>query len=161
MNDLNRYMLIIIGNASGIDNDLNYIADSEHGVDFVESKILFLGTFYSPYSTTEIHEKLAHRPALMLFDITDNDSYGVNLPSKYYTGIFPETRDILENLQEETRKTTNKGRSKAKSKAVNKTKKIEEYDTLDDILDKLSRNDYERSCLTENELQILNSQSND
>jgi hypothetical protein len=154
-------MLIIIGNSTGIDSDLNYIADSETGVDFVDSKVLFLGTFYSPYSTTEIHEKLAHRPAFLLFDITNNESYGVNLPAKYYTGLFPEARDIMESLSEEPKKTTSRGRSKAKSKAAKKTKKIEEYTTIDEILDKLSRNDYDRSCLTENELEILNSQSND
>jgi len=88
MDDLNRYMLIIIGSSNGIDKDLNFIADSDRGVDFVESKLLFLGTFYSPYSTFEIHDKLAHRPAMLLFDITDDDSYGVNLPTKYYTGLF-------------------------------------------------------------------------
>jgi hypothetical protein len=161
MNDLNRYMLIIIGASNGIDKDLNFIADSERGIDFVESKLLFLGTFYSPYTTHEIHEKLAHRPAMLLFDITDETSYGVNLPTKYYTGLFPEVGDIIKNVYGEETKAKRKGRSKAKSRATTKTKKIEEYDTIDDILDKLSRNQYDRSCLTENELSILNSQNND
>jgi hypothetical protein len=149
-------MLIIIGSSSGIEKDLNYIADSENGVDFIDTKVLFIATFYSPYNTTYIHEKLAHRPAIMLFDITNPDDYGVNLPAKYYTGIFPEARDLLDDMYEEKSKL--KGRSKAKSKAGYKSKKIEEYTTLDDILDKLSRHDYDRSCLTENELKILDSQ---
>ena len=36
------------------------------------------------------------------------------------------------------------------------TAKIEEFDSIDGILDKLSRNNYDRSCLTEKELEILN-----
>lgn len=159
MNESNRYMLIIIGNSSGIEKDLNYIADRDHGVDFVDSKVLFIGTFYSPYTTTEIHEKLAHRPAFMLFDISNNDNYGVNLPAKYYTGLFPEARDIMDSLYEE-KPTKRGGVSNGKSKASSKAKKIEEYTSINDILDKLSRNNYDRKCLTENEIKILESQKN-
>jgi hypothetical protein len=122
---------------------------------------LFLGTFYSPYSTTDIHEKLAHRPAFLLFNISDNDNYGVNLPSKYYTGIFPEHKEFIDTIfNEDTEKPNVKGNgmSKAKSKAVNNVKNIEEYTTVNDILDKLSRNNYDRECLTENEIKILDSQ---
>jgi hypothetical protein len=32
---------------------------------------------------------------------------------------------------------------------------VEEYNTVDEILDKLSRNGYDRSCLTKKELKIL------
>jgi len=158
MNDLNRYMIVIIGNSKGIEKDLNNIADRDHGVDFVDSKVIFLGTFYSPYSTTDIHEKLAHRPAFLLFDISNNENYGVNLPSKYYTGLFPEARDIIEGMYNEEKLSKSSGMSKAKSKAGVKSKKVEEYTTVNDILDKLSRNDYDRKCLTENEIKILDSQ---
>lgn len=154
---MNRYMIVIIGNSKGIDKDLNNIADREHGISFVDSKVLFLGTFYSPYSTSDIHEKLAHRPAFLLFDITDNDNFGVNLPAKYYTGIFPEVKDMIEGTFDETLSKSN-GMSKAKSKVGSKSKKVEEYTTLNDILDKLSRNNYDRKCLTENEIKILDSQ---
>ena len=160
MDEMNRYMIVIIGNSKGIDKDLNNIADREHGISFVDSKVLFLGTFYSPYSTTDIHEKLAHRPAFLLFDISDNENYGVNLPSKYYTGIFPEAKEFIDGIFDETDKpnTKSNGMSKAKSKAINNTKKVEEYTTVNDILDKLSRNNYDRECLTENEIKILDSQ---
>ncbi len=162
MDEMNRYMIIIIGNSKGIEKDLNNIADREHGIDFVDSKVLFLGTFFSPYSTGDIHEKLVHRPAFLLFDISDNENYGVNLPSKYYTGLFPEAREIMDSLYEDDTEVKPSGRSrgtsKAKSKAGIKTKKVEEYTTLNDILDKLSRNDYNKECLTENEIKILDSQ---
>jgi hypothetical protein len=32
----------------------------------------------------------------------------------------------------------------------------EEFETVNEILDKISRNNYDRSCLTEKELEILN-----
>jgi hypothetical protein len=149
-------MITIIGNSKGIEKDLNHIADAEHGIDFVESKVLFLGTFYSPLSTMMIHEKLAHRPAFLLFDISDSESYGVNLPAKYYTGLFPESVDMINDIMDKP-KTTNSA-SKAKSKAVSKEKKIEEYTNVNDILDKLSKNGYDRKCLTENEIKILENQ---
>ena len=57
-------------------------------------------------------------------------------------------------------KTTKATKAKAKSKVGSKTKKVEEYTTVNDILDKLSRNNYDRKCLTENEIKILDSQSN-
>jgi hypothetical protein len=160
MEDMNRYLIVLIGNSKGVEKDLNEIADRDHGVDFVDSKVLFLGTFFSPYDTLTIHEKLAHRPAFLLFDITDTDNYGVNLPAKYYTGLFPEAKEILDSL--ENLEGNKPGRSNsapnAKSKATSKSKKIEECDTVNDILDKLGRNDYNRECLTENELEILDSQ---
>jgi len=75
--------------------------------------------------------------------------------------VYSKVSDIIKNVYGEETKAKKKGRSKAKSRATTKTKKIEEYDTIDDILDKLSRNGYDRTCLTENELSILNSQNND
>ena len=156
---MNRYMIIIIGKSNGIEKDLNNIADREHGIDFVDSKVIFLGTFFSPYNTTEIHEKLAHRPAFLLFDISDNENYAVSLPTKYYTGLFPEAKEIMDGLYEEENKPSAKrGRSNVKSKAGTNSKKIEEYSNLNDILDKLSRNDYDTKCLTEKEKEILDSQ---
>ncbi len=158
MDEMNRYMIMIIGTSKGIEKDLNDIADSEHGIDFVDSKVLFLGTFYSPYSTVEIHEKLVHRPAFLLFNITNVDNYGVNLPTKYYTGLFPEAQNLINNTLSEKPKRTRGGVSNGKSKAGSNQKSVEEYSTVNEILEKLSRNGYDRSCLTKNELEILDSQ---
>jgi hypothetical protein len=158
MDEMNRYMITIIGSSKGIEKDLDEIADSEHGIDFVDSKVLFLGTFYSPYSTIEIHEKLVHRPAFLLFNITNVDNYGVNLPTKYYTGLFPEAQNLINNTLSEKPKRTRGGFSNGKSKAGSNQKSVEEYSTVNEILEKLSRNGYDRSCLTKNELEILDSQ---
>lgn len=156
---MNRYMIIIIGNSKGIEKDLNNIADKDHGIDFVDSKVIFLGTFFSPYSTTVIHEKLANRPAFLLFDISDSENYGINLPSKYYTGLFPEVKQMIDGLTEDENKPTAKrGMSNAKSKAVINSKNVEEYTSLNDILDKLSRHNYDTKCLTDKEKEILDSQ---
>jgi len=158
---MNRFLLVIIGSATGVDKDLNYIADGESGVNFVDGKGMFICTFYSPYSTPEIHEKLAHRPAMMIFDITNSDTYGVNLPSKYYTGIFPEIKKELNDMAE-IQKNMMSNEDSVVSNKVKKPKKqsqqekVEEYDSIDEILDKLSRNNYDRGCLTEKELNILN-----
>ena len=95
-----RFLLTILGPSNGIDKDLNFIADGETGVNFVDGKGVFICTFFSTYTVTEIHEKLANRPAIMIFDITDPDTYGVNLPPKYYMGIFPEIQKTMESIQE-------------------------------------------------------------
>lgn len=161
---MNRFLLVILGTATGIDKDLNYIADGEHGVNFVDGKGMFICTFYSPYSTSEIHEKLAHRPAMMVFDITNSESYGVNLPSKYYTGIFPEVKkelDAMMDIQKQMMDNPNMvyDDNEMIIGGVNKRKpepKVEEYNSVNDILDKLSRNNYDRTCLTEKEKEILN-----
>jgi hypothetical protein len=153
-----RFLIIILGTATGIEKDLNFIADGETGVNFVDGKGMFICTFYSPYTTAEIHERLAHRPAIMVFDITDNETYGVNLPSKYYLGIFPEVKDTLETLSTSLNPTKDIVDS-TKSKVIPKkevTPTTEEYESIDDILDKLSRHNYDRNCLTEKELKILN-----
>ena len=126
---MNRYMIIVIGNSTGIGEDLNFIADSDRGVDFVDGKLMFMGTFYSPYTTVEIHEKLNHRPSLLLFDITDQDNYGINLPTKYYEGLFKEGFSIPKIVED-----------KPKPKGFKKFNNTEEYTSVNDILDKLSRN---------------------
>ena len=115
---------------------------------------MFICTFYSPYTAAEIHERMLHRPAMMVFDITDSDTYGVNLPSKYYTGIFPETQKTMDSIQEKWGPVKTSVKPKIKEEEV--APKVEEFDSIDDILDKLSRNNYDRTCLTEKELEILN-----
>jgi hypothetical protein len=138
-----RYLLVIIGTALGIDKDLDSVAD-ENGVHYVDGKGMFLGTFTSPFSVDEIYEALAHRDAYMLFDITDQDNYGINLPNKYYLALFPETKELFDGM---------KTREERQEQPIED--KIEEYTTVNEILDKLSRNDYDRTCLTKKELAIL------
>jgi len=151
-----RFLLLVLGTTVGIEKDLNFIADGETGVNFVDGKGMFICTFYSPFSATEIHEKMSHRPAIMVFDITENENYAVNLPSKYYMGIFPEVQNTMEVIQEKWETPPTK-RSMVKEQLEKEvvTEVTEEYSSIDDILDKLSRNNYDRSCLTENELTIL------
>jgi hypothetical protein len=97
---------------------------------------------------------MAHRPAMMIFDITDSENYGVNLPSKYYMGIFPEVQKTMDSIQDKWGPIKTSVKPKIKEEEV--VTKIEEYDSIDEILDKLSRNNYDRTCLTEKELEILN-----
>lgn len=149
-----RFLLIILGTTNGIDKDLNFIADGETGVNYVDGKGMFICTFYSPYTSTEILLRMAHRPAMMVFDITDNETYGVNLPSKYYTGIFPEIQKTVDSIQEKWGHVKTSVKPKVKEEEI--THKVEEFSSIDEILDKLSRNNYDRTCLTEKELEILN-----
>lgn len=142
-----RYMLIIVGTAIGIDEDLNNVANEE-GVHYVEGKGMFLGAFKSPFSVDEIYEVLADRPAYMLFDITDQETYGVNLPNKYYLALFPETKKLFDGMK-------TKEEIKEKPKGKVEKEKVEEFTTVNEILDKLSRNGYDRKCLTKKELKIL------
>lgn len=151
-----RFLLIIIGTANGIDKDLNFIADGETGVNYVDGKGMFICTFYSPYTAAEIHERMAHRPAMMVFDITENENYGVNLPSKYYMGIFPEIQKTMESIQEKWGPVKTSVKPKIKEEEEVTPPKVEEFESIDEILDKLSRNNYDRNCLTEKELEILN-----
>ncbi len=143
----NRYIAIILGQYDGMDNDFNTIADENTGVNYVDGNGIWIGTFYSIYETIEISELLAHIPALLIFDITDKKTNQIHLPSKYYKGLFPEIEDTLDNMLDILN--------------VEKTTEVskEEYDNIDDILDKLSRNEYDRSCLTEKEIQILEKSS--
>ena len=150
-----RFLLTIIGGSENIEKDLNFIANGDTGVNFVDGKGMFICTFYSPYTTSEIHEKLSHRSAMMLFDITDVETYGINLPTKYYLGIFPENQKILD-IGQDTFKTKTKKETTKNTKKVEPQTITEEFETVNEILDKISRNNYDRSCLTEKELEILN-----
>jgi hypothetical protein len=140
-----RYLIIVLGSYGEIEEDLNHIANSEHGVHYVDGNGIFMGTFYSPYNTNDLHDLLLHIPAFLIFDITDKKSNIVNLPSKYFKGLFPEYDETLEVLQKDLEPKLRKSEGT----------KIEEYDNVDDILDKLIRNEYDRSCLTEKEIEIL------
>lgn len=135
-----RFMIIILGSSKGIDSDLNQIADGEYGVNYVDGNGIFIGTFYSHYTTSEIHELLSDRPAFLLFDIS-NGTHAVNLPSKYYKGLFPEIDEILPKIKSEP----TESRKKEDSNLL----------TIDQILDKLRENNFDTSCLTKKENEIL------
>ena len=90
----------------------------------------------------------------IVFDITDNETYGVNLPSKYHMGIFPEIQKTVDSIQEKWGHVKTSVKPKVKEEEI--TPKVEEFSSIDEILDKLSRNNYDRTCLTEKELEILN-----
>ena len=148
-----RYLIIILGNYDGFDYDFNDIADDELGLHYVDGNGIFMGTFYSEYIIDEIHEMLVHIPAILIFDITNKSKHAINLPSKYFKGLFPEygnTMEILKNKMEEDD-------SYVGTKEKKSTK--EEYDNINDILDKLSRNEYDRTCLTKKEIGILEKSS--
>jgi hypothetical protein len=138
--DSKRYLIVILGLAKGIDDDLNNIAEPEHGVHYVDGNGIFIGTFFSHFSSDEIYSLLVHRPAFMLFDITNDTDYAVNLPSKYYKGLFPEILKIVPTIEDDP----------SEEEETN-----ESLTNVDDILDKLSKNSYDRACLTESEKNIL------
>ncbi len=146
-----RYLIIVLGSYKSIEEDLNHIADSEQGIHYVDGAGIFMGTFYSPYTTGQIEGMVLHIPAFLLFDITDKSTNAVNLPSKYFKGLFPEFDETLDILQNELD-------VKIKKNTKKKTE-VEEYDNINDILDKLIKNQYDRSCLTEKELGILEKNS--
>lgn len=145
MND--RYLIIVLGSYKKIEEDLNHIADSESGVNYVDGNGIFMGTFYSPYTTNDIQELLIHIPAILIFNITDPNNTAINLPSKYFKALFPEFEETLKNISADS---VIKDRKNPKNRV-----EVEEYDNVDDILDKLSRNSYDRACLTESEKNIL------
>lgn len=138
----NRYFLMVIGSSKNIDEDLNHIADSKTGVNYVDGNGLFMATFYSEYSLEEVYNLLAHRGAYTLFEINDFQKYGINLPSKYYRGLFPEVEEVIPSVE--------------KILKEDKDYKDESLTDVNDILDKLSQNNFDTSCLTEKELKILN-----
>ena len=141
-----RYLIIVLGSYDNIAEDLRFIAESEYGVSYVDGNGIFLGTFYSTYTTSEIYDLIVNIPAFLLFDVSDKETNAINLPSKYFKGLFPEYEETLEALQESLDLDLRKEKEEVKK---------EEYDNVDDILDKLSRNQYDRKCLTEKEINIL------
>jgi len=148
-----RYLIIILGNYDGFDYDFNDIADDDYGLHYVDGNGIFMGTFYSEYSIDEIHETLVHIPAILIFDISNKSKHAINLPSKYFKGLFPEYGSTIEVLK-------NKIKIDNSSLDIKERKSnIEEYDNINDILDKLSRNEYDRTCLTEKEIEILEKSS--
>lgn len=143
---MRRYMIQIIGSSKGISDELDILSD-ERGIHYVDGKGLFIGTFYSEHTIDELYMRLVKRPAFLLFDITDTNTHAISLPDKYFLGLFPEQHDIVDE---------NKPKQiEHKTKPAITKPGFEEFNKIDDILDKLSRNNYNRSCLTENELKIL------
>lgn len=140
-----RYIIIVLGTYTKIEQDLNYIANPEYGVHYVDGNGIFIGTFFSPYNTDELSKILSHIPAFLVFDITNEKSNTINLPTKYFKGLFPEYEETLKTLQKSLEPNLRK----------NKKSKVEEYNNVNDILDKLGRNKYDRNCLTEKEIEIL------
>jgi len=142
-----RFLIIVLGSSKNIEDSLNPIASPDFGVSYVDGNGIFIGTFYSPFTSVDIHELLIDLPAFMVFDITENDTHAINLPTKYFKGLFPEIGNTLDMLKESVGVVT--------KKKPKKEVEVEEYDKIDDILDKLSRNNYDRNCLTKKELDIL------
>ena len=144
----NRYLIVIIGSSRGIDESLNNIAESEYGVNYVDGNGIFIATFYSHYSVNDLYDLLIDWQAILIFDITEPDKYGVNLPSKYYKGLFPELEDIIPTIKND------------KTETIKKPKKIEDLTDVNEILDKLQINNYNIECLTDGEKNILNNYNN-
>jgi hypothetical protein len=139
-----RYMLIIIGNSEGVSEDLNYIAD-KRGVNFIGGTGLFIGTFYTPLTITDVHKELSKkRPTFLLTDITNRDDYAANLPEKYLSGLFPETVDFSSVVE-----------NKVKPKSDKTNLEEESPLSLDDILDKINQSGME--SLTMREKKYLDS----
>lgn len=139
----NRYLIMILGSARGIDDGLNNIADSEYGVNYVDGNGIFIATFFTHYSVNELYDLLIDWPAMLLFNITNHDSYGINLPTKYYKGLFPEIENIVPIIDGTV--TDNEKKSEEQKDLTN----------INDILDKLQANEYNTDCLTEKEKSIL------
>jgi hypothetical protein len=145
-----RYLLFVLGTPDDkLTDDLQEIAN-EQGVYFIEGKGVFICTFYTDYNVDEIYEFLSYSSAIMVFDISEQETFAINLPPKYHLALFPEIKQVLDGLNEYQ---VNDNKKKTKKE------KIEEFQSIDDILDKLSKNNYDRSCLTESELDILKNQS--
>ena len=135
----NRYLLMLIGSSKGVEDDLDHIADSDDGVHFVDGSGIFMATFYSEYDTDEIYN--------LLFSIDDITKYGVNLPKKFYKGLFPEIEKIIPDINLEVPNLDGK----------EDIKKVNSLTNVNEILDKLENNNYDASCLTKKEQNILDS----
>tara|TARA_R110000803_G_scaffold206894_1_gene274472 strand:+ start:3143 stop:3586 length:444 start_codon:yes stop_codon:yes gene_type:complete len=143
----NRYLLMLIGSSKGVEDDLDHIADSDDGVHFVDGSGIFMATFYSEYDTDEIYNLLSHRGAYLIFSIDDITKYGVNLPKKFYKGLFPEIEKIIPDINLEVPNLDGK----------EDIKKVNSLTNVNEILDKLENNNYDASCLTKKEQNILDS----
>ena len=143
----NRYLLMLIGSSKGVEDDLDHIADSDDGVHFVDGSGIFMATFYSEYDTDEIYNLLSHRGAYLIFSIDDITKYGVNLPKKFYKGLFPEIEKIIPDINLEVPNLDGK----------EDRKKVNSLTNVNEILDKLENNNYDASCLTKKEQNILDS----
>tara|TARA_R110000868_G_scaffold193176_2_gene437875 strand:+ start:852 stop:1286 length:435 start_codon:yes stop_codon:yes gene_type:complete len=138
-----RYMVVILGSSKGVSEDLNNVADSDTGINFVDGSGIFIGTFYSPYSTSEIHTFLVERQAFMLFDITDKDYFDINLPTKYYEGLFPEINTLIPKVVKD-------------DVVINDNiDKNDGLTSVNEIIDKLEKNKFDRNSLTKKEQDIL------
>lgn len=152
MKDMERYMLILIGSHTGIEDELKYLSD-KRGTNFITGKGMFFATFYSPLSIDALYMELGHRPAIMLFNISNNSNYAVNLPTKYFQGLFPEEKDIKDMLESfVTDLDKEEVNIKPKKKKTTKPKK---EINIDFVLDKLAKNDYDKKCLTDEEMRIM------
>lgn len=137
-----RYLIIVLGSSKGVEDILSSVASPDFGVNYVDGNGIYIATFFSPFTTLEIQDIMKpDLQAFLLFDITNDETNTVNLPSKYYKGLFPETDEILDKFNLRL--------------GDDQQDIVEEYDNVDDILDKLSRNNYNRKCLTKKELKIL------
>ena len=142
--DSNKYLIIILGSAKGIDDTLNNIADSEYGVNYVDGNGIFIATFFTHFNIRELTDLLMEIPAIFVFDITINTHSYINLPTKYYKGLFPEITDsIIPFVKNEP------------SEENTKPKNKKDLTNVDDILDKLQANKYNTDCLTDKEKNIL------
>lgn len=138
---------MLIGSSKGVEDDLDHIADSDDGVHFVDGSGIFMATFYSEYDTDEIYNLLSHRGAYLIFSIDDITKYGVNLPKKFYKGLFPEIEKIMPDINLEAPNLDGK----------EDIKKVNSLTNVNEILDKLENNNYDASCLTKKEQNILDS----
>lgn len=141
-----RFLIVVLGSSKGVEDYLNNIASEDSSVNYVDGNGIYIATFYSPFNVTEMHHFLMEIPAFLLFDITGKETNAINLPSKYYKGLFPEVSEVMNILNNE---------NNSPNRRKTKEEYVEEYDNVDDILDKLSRNNYDRKCLTKKELEIL------
>ena len=153
-----RYFIIVLGQYKNIEDDLTYVANSDYGVHYVNGTGIFMGTFYSPYTIDELHDVLSHISALLLFDITDDKTHLVNLPSHYFKGLFPEYNELLGSITNGFSEVNTNVNEETEGDIENSD--VEEYEKIDDILDKLIRNEYDRNCLTDRELKILENSGN-
>ena len=86
------------------------------------------------------------------------EGWKISQIEKYiYKYILKKELDFINEVKQNMEKTPKTIYKKEESFfETKKVEPVEEYESVDDILDKLSRNNYDRNCLTEKELEILN-----